>query len=344
MAGDVHLDGRLREREVGGTQARLALLAEYVARELVQHALQIAQRDVPVDDKAFHLVEHGRVRRVVVRAEHPARAEHLDGRFLLLHQPDLPRARLRAQQEIVRDIEGILHVAGGVIGGRIERREVVVVVLDLRPFKDLKPHAREHIDEHIFDARDGVQRADGDAAPGHGDVHRLARELFRELLFVHARLQLVKARLQFLFQGVDLLPEGRALLGRDLTDALIQRRQPARPAQKTHSGIIQFLAVVKITDGILDFRQKLFEDIVHTSLLDKNKSPVPKDRAKIPRYHLFSRAKLRALLSLNAGGRLRLKFCSAERLAGEYRALSARELSACGSPSLTGRCVRVSSA
>ena len=291
MAGDVHLDGRLREREVGGTQARLALLAEYVARELVQHALQIAQRDVPVDDKAFHLVEHGRVRRIVVRAEHPARAEHLDGRSLLLHQPDLPRTRLRAQQEIFRDIEGILHVAGGMIGGRIERREIVVVVLDLRPFKDLETHAREHVDEHILHARDGVQRADGDAAPGHGDVHRLARELFREFLFVHARLKLGKARLQFLFQGVDLLPEGGALLGRDLTDALIERRQSARPAQKAHPGVIQFLAVVKIADGILDFRQKLFEDIVHTSLLDKNKSPVPKDRAKIPRYHLFSRAK-----------------------------------------------------
>ena len=85
------------------------------------------------------------------------------------------------------------------IGGRIERREIVVVVLDLRPFKDLETHAREHVDEHILHARDGVQRADGDAAPGHGDVHRLARELFREFLFVHTRLQFCKARLQFLF-------------------------------------------------------------------------------------------------------------------------------------------------
>ena len=150
-------------------------------------------------------------------------------------QPDLPRARLRAEEVFLAQIEGILHIAGGVIGGRIERREVVVVVLDLGAFKDLEAHAREDIDELVLDARHGVERPLSLPLARHGDVERLAFQPRRKFALLDARLRRRKVSFQLFADGVHLLAEGRALLGRDLLHLLQQRRDDARTAQKLPS-------------------------------------------------------------------------------------------------------------
>ena len=48
--------------------------AEEALGELGEHALQVGHRDVLVDEEALDLVEHRRVRRVVVAAVRRARA------------------------------------------------------------------------------------------------------------------------------------------------------------------------------------------------------------------------------------------------------------------------------
>ena len=98
--------------EVGGTQAGAGVGTEHLLHEGVQSALQIAQRDALIHDQTFHLVEHGAVGSVGVRAEDAARDEHLDGRLLAVHGADLAAGSLGTQQELIGQVEGVLHIAG----------------------------------------------------------------------------------------------------------------------------------------------------------------------------------------------------------------------------------------
>jgi hypothetical protein len=66
------------------------------------------------------------------------------------------RRGVGAQQYLVVDVEGVLHVPGGVVPGHIEGLEVVVIELDLRPLGEVKSHAEENLDDAPVDLRDGV--------------------------------------------------------------------------------------------------------------------------------------------------------------------------------------------
>ena len=60
-ARHIDLCRRLGEREVVRTEARFAVGAEHSLAEVVERALQIAERDALVDDKALDLGELGQV-------------------------------------------------------------------------------------------------------------------------------------------------------------------------------------------------------------------------------------------------------------------------------------------
>ena len=63
-AQQVHLGGRLREREVVGAKSRVHLVAEHRPSEQVERAAQVAHGQPAVDRQALDLVEHRRVRRI----------------------------------------------------------------------------------------------------------------------------------------------------------------------------------------------------------------------------------------------------------------------------------------
>jgi hypothetical protein len=71
--------------------------AEEGAQEVDQAALEVPERDRAVDHQPLDLVEHGRVRRVVVGAEGAAGHDHPDRRLLRQHGPDLHRRGVRPQ-------------------------------------------------------------------------------------------------------------------------------------------------------------------------------------------------------------------------------------------------------
>ena len=62
-----------------------------------------------------------------------------------LHHADLHRRRVRAQHAAAFDEERVLHVARRMVGGNVERLEVVVVVLDFRPLGDLEAQSAEDL-------------------------------------------------------------------------------------------------------------------------------------------------------------------------------------------------------
>ena len=158
-AAHVHLHAGLGEREVGGTQAGAGVGTEHLLHEGVQSALQIAQRDALIHDQTFHLVEHGAVGSVRVGAEHTAGHQDLDGRLLNVHGADLAAGSLGTQQELLRQVEGVLHVARRMFGREVECREDVPVVLDFGPFQ-LVVNGQEIINGYseLVDAREQEAR------------------------------------------------------------------------------------------------------------------------------------------------------------------------------------------
>ena len=180
LAVDVDLDAGLGEREEVRPDADAAVRPEELAREVSQGALEVGQRDALVDDQALDLVEHGRVRGVRVAPVHLAEAHDVHRRLLLLHDAHLHGRGVRAQQHaavgvhdrlghglaLLDDPEGVVGGARGVAGRRVQRREVVVVELDLGALGD--PVAEP--DEDVLDLAHGL--ADEVLVPGRERARR----------------------------------------------------------------------------------------------------------------------------------------------------------------------------
>ena len=93
---------------------------------------------------------------VVIVSVHRAGGNHADGRvrLLALHGARLHAAGLGAQQEIVRNVEGVLHITGRMILGQIQRFKVKVVVVNFRAFDYVEAHMHEDL---FVGQRDGMQ-------------------------------------------------------------------------------------------------------------------------------------------------------------------------------------------
>ena len=112
-----------------------------------------------------------RIRRVA--AEHPPGRDNPHRRLMGLHHPDLHRAGLRAKNPPVGKIEGVLRVAGGMVRRRVERVEVVIDVLDLRPLRDDEPHPAEDRHALVGQHRDRVLVPRLPAPPRQRQVDRV---------------------------------------------------------------------------------------------------------------------------------------------------------------------------
>src|SRR5690606_28700090 len=85
---DVDLGARLDEREVARAQADRGARSVDALGELGEDALEMREGDVAVDEERLDLVEHRRVRRVVVAAVHGPRRDERHRRLHRLHRSD----------------------------------------------------------------------------------------------------------------------------------------------------------------------------------------------------------------------------------------------------------------
>ncbi len=117
-----------------------------------------------VDHQPFDLVEHRRVGGVAVRAVGPSRRDQIERRLLRLHRADLHRRGVGPEQHRppVRirpiQIETVVHRPRRMILGKIERGEIVPIVLDLGPGGDRKAEIGENLGELVHHLADRVQR------------------------------------------------------------------------------------------------------------------------------------------------------------------------------------------
>ena len=142
-ARHVELDARLGEREEVRAQPQSRGRRRTAPGELLERALEVAEREAAVDGEALDLLEHRRVRRVErVAPVDAARADHVDGRRLRSIVAHLHRRGVRAQADARGDPERVRVGLRGMVVGRVERREVVVVELDLGALGDAIADAR----------------------------------------------------------------------------------------------------------------------------------------------------------------------------------------------------------
>src|SRR5690606_29306906 len=159
-AADVDLGRRLREREIGRPEPHVQVALEEVAQELRQDALEVGEAHALVHQQAFHLVEHRRVGQVRVAAIGASRRDNPYRRPLLFHHPDLHRRGVGAQQAVGVEIERVVHRPRRVMGGDVERLEVVVVVFHLGAFDDSEADAGEQRFDALQRAGHRMQAAD----------------------------------------------------------------------------------------------------------------------------------------------------------------------------------------
>ena len=133
----------------------------------------------------------------------------------------------------------------------IQPGEIVLVVFDLRPLKDLEAHAGKHIDDLVFDPRDGVQPAGGPGNAGKGDVHGLRLVAGRQL----RRLDLRGKGLIFVLRPdlelIDDLARRRTLLLGDGAQTLHQAGHRALFAQIALPELCQLLPGMDRSQGRL---------------------------------------------------------------------------------------------
>ena len=152
---------------MAGTEAQLNLINfEKRAAEFLKHPFQVRHRDILVDGKALDLMEHRRVRLVIVTAINSTGRNHADRRALGLHRADL-HGRGMGAQNMRRTVvalgavhkERVVLLARGVLGRDVQGVKVVPIALDLGTFGHGKAHVGENRGDLFGHLADGVDRA-----------------------------------------------------------------------------------------------------------------------------------------------------------------------------------------
>ena len=211
---------------------------------MVERALQIAESDIGVDAEPFNLMKDGRVRgvgRVVAvyfAGNHDAHrrrlqfhCSHLNGGCMgAKKQPVAQRAAF-----LICDHQRVLCVARRMAGRKVHALEVVVVGFDLRPHAHRVAQRREHRNNLVHGARDGMLGAGQPPRTGQRDVdglgleRRIGRGIARTDAF-QQRLHQLLEHLKPLTHSLFRRPRRSAdpLLGDFLEQALLAP-QPLEP-------------------------------------------------------------------------------------------------------------------
>ena len=101
-------------------------------------------------------------RRYCLVPEYTAWHEDADGRFLFFHNANLSARSVGAEKDVGVGLykEGVLHIACGVFGGKIEGGEVVVVVFNLLTLSHCESKAREYFYNLVEDVCNRVMASE----------------------------------------------------------------------------------------------------------------------------------------------------------------------------------------
>ena len=142
---------------------------------------------------------------------------------------------------MLRDEEGVLHVASGMVGGEVHLREHVEVVFHLRTVSEDKAHAREDVDDLVGDNRQRMTRTQLDGVGRARQVDGLVASLLRLALLA----KLVDALGGECLQFVDLHADALLLVGSHVAEVVHQGRDLTFLAEIFQSELFYFLGVLR---------------------------------------------------------------------------------------------------
>ena len=239
LPGDVHFRARFNEREIAGAEAHLEIALEEGTHELGQRALQVGEGRMLVHQQAFDLVEHRRVGLVAVAAVHLAGGDHAQRRRVVTHVAHLYAGGMRAQQAAIAEVESVVHGARRMVRREVQRLEVVPVVLDLRPFRQLVAQPAEDAGDALQGAGDRVQASALAVAARQGDVDGFGRQARIQGRVFQQRLALAQRAGQRVAGLVDRFTGGLALVGWQGAELLELRGDAAALAKQGHAQLFQ---------------------------------------------------------------------------------------------------------
>ena len=93
-----------------------------------------------------------------------------DGRGIFFHDAELGVGSVGAEEHFSIDVEGVLHLAGRMVGREIESFVVVPIRIHIWAVLDGKAHAREDRDDFIEERGQGMLSSHEPAAAWEGDI------------------------------------------------------------------------------------------------------------------------------------------------------------------------------
>ena len=157
----IDLEAGLGEGEEVRAEADGGAGAEDLAEEEFQRAFEVGEGDVFVHVEGFDLIENAEVGGVdLIAAVGSTGGDDADGQgFHGLHGADLHAGGVGAEELAVRHVKGVALVAGGVIGGRVQRIKAMPLGLDFGSVRQREAHAAEGAHGEVADLREWVQGA-----------------------------------------------------------------------------------------------------------------------------------------------------------------------------------------
>ena len=130
-----------------------------------------------VDQQAFDLMEHRRMSDIGVAAIDSPGTDDTNRRLPRLHGAHLHGRSVRTQQHVGIEIKRVVHRTRRVMPWNIQCFEVVVIVFDLRAFRDAIANMAEELLDPLQSAGHWMQSAGRLTAPRQGYVDPLGCQL-----------------------------------------------------------------------------------------------------------------------------------------------------------------------
>ena len=166
----------------------------------------------------------------------------------VLHHTSLNARGVRAEQDVLGDIvgmladeEGVLHITGRMVSGKVHLREHVEIVFYLRTVCQNKAHTREDIDDLVGDDGERMACAELDGV----GCARQVDGLVASLLCLALLAQQIDALCSHCLQFVDLHADSFLLVGSHIAEVVHQGRNLTFFTEIFETELFNFLCVFR---------------------------------------------------------------------------------------------------
>src|SRR5215469_8960693 len=163
---------------------------------------------------------------------------------------------MRAQQRAAVEVERILRIARGMMGGEVEGFEVVEVVFDILGHHDFEAQADEDFQHPLENLMNRMDMAAANFHPREGHVEQRLAERFLERGGLELLLQSHDARFEIALDLVDQLADRGPLFVRHLAHPTHDLSELAGAAEHAHADVLNLSfggVVAELGDGALSY-------------------------------------------------------------------------------------------